>query len=498
MQVRPASPGTSVSGSKGSLAALSDGYLFVPDSSSNASSPASAASAFSNYSEYEKRIALQSHSPGTLDSTELGLLSHFLTHTSQTIPFDDVDLYALSVGVPNLAFNSRPVMSSLLALAAACKSHDLAKQAQDPLDRQVLGEIRDLLTLADDHHRISLQHIQAAVPNSEWHDNVLANAALMVLHTYSSHAIRVYLATAAKRSGLQLPAHLLPQHSQWIMYTRVAHTASTAVLDSIVKAAAKSLPTKHTPPDPQSIPRRASHISPEDGPSPRTRSLFLPLVGSTWSRAVDILRGKTDSLTSHLDGSEFFAPGDSELHICRETLAVLEQCAASAFSTRDGDDKEEVSTDDAISSDTNCRVSGWVGRYMVRVTSMTSQRALRRIIMSFLNQTPVGYLNLVQSVLEMSPAETSSGSWSAHDSPATEAPTLSTPQLLAMEIFAHWLVLVMLLDGVWWIGDIGQWELGQVVSLIKSQHWIDQSDAAGTWWPESMYQVKRELTAGDK
>jgi hypothetical protein len=64
-----------------------------------------------------------------------------------------------------------------------------------------------------------------------------------------------------------------------------------------------------------------------------------------------------------------------------------------------------------------------------------------------------------------------------------------------MDIFAHWLVLVMLLDGVWWISDIGEWELGQVVSLVKTQDLPSQSaDTGETWWPETMYLVKRELT----
>lgn len=63
-----------------------------------------------------------------------------------------------------------------------------------------------------------------------------------------------------------------------------------------------------------------------------------------------------------------------------------------------------------------------------------------------------------------------------------------------MDILAHWLVLVMLLDGVWWIGDIGQWELGQVVSAMKNQELFHQvRDDNERWWPQSMYMVNIEL-----
>ena len=65
---------------------------------------------------------------GFLTLANLDLLSHYLSHTSHTTPFDALDVYALSIGMPN----SKPVMSCLIALAAACKSHDTVKQGCAP------------------------------------------------------------------------------------------------------------------------------------------------------------------------------------------------------------------------------------------------------------------------------------------------------------------------------------------------------------------------------
>jgi hypothetical protein len=115
--------------------------------------------------------------------------------------------------------------------------------------------------------------------------------------------------------------------------------------------------------------------------------------------------------------------------------------------------------------------------------------------MSFLNKAPTSFLNLVQSMLDSKLAEASSEDVMALDSPESSISSLDPTRLLAMDIFAHWLVLVMLLDGVWWIGGIGQWELGQAIALMKSQDSCHQAtDRRETWWPESMHSVKLELT----
>ena len=492
----PKSPSTVVPGS-GSPSALSSDRLSVPSPLSSGQPTAS-----SRLSTDDERLVVNPDFSGTLDATELGLLAHYITHTSQTIPFDDLDLYALSVGVPNLAFRSKAVLSSLLALAAACKSHDIAKRAQTLLDHQNLIQIGELLALAERHHRASLRHIQAAMRNSDSYDFVLANAALMVLYASASHSIRVHLAATAKQCGQRLPDELLPQHSQWISFTRAAHTASSAILNNMagpadnVQSAVSSPVIDTTPHLPTPVFGSTGVLSPQDGPSENTKRLFLPLVASTYSRAFESLRRRAESTAALLERSEPSACNNLQLDASLETISVLEQCASLALSTRKGQESVEVPRNQALLSGRFSRVSPWVARYMISVTSMESPRVLRRIIMSFLNKAPAEYLNLVRSVLDSPSVEPSAEGWMTQDSPGTEVPSLSATHLLAMDVFAHWLVLVMLLDGVWWIGDIGQWELSQIMSLMKTQNLLGWSvDTGETWWPESMYLVKRELTS---
>ncbi|PKX91515.1 Zn(II)2Cys6 transcription factor [Aspergillus novofumigatus IBT 16806] len=477
LPVSPPIPSTAVPECVSPLAPLSD-QSSVPSPLSGGQT-----ASFSSLGTDEERPRLDRHTPGTLDTIELGLLSHYLTHTSRTIPVDDLDLYALSVGVPNLAFSSDVVMSSF---------------ASGP---QSLMDIRKLLALAERHHQASLRHIQATMQNSDSYDHVLANAALMVLYASASHSIRVQLAAAAKKCRQRLPNEVLPQHSQWISFTRAAHTASTAILNGLVAGADEICTATSSPildarselPNPGFC--STDGLSPEDGPSENTKRIFMPLVASTFKRALDSLRRRAELTTAPLKRSELCAADYLQLQACLETVSVLERCACAALSAREGSTSAEPPRYQPISCGGFSKVSPWVARYMISVTSMESPQILRRIIMSFLNKAPTEYLNLVLSVLDSPSAEARAENWMARDSPGTEVPLLDATHLLAMDIFAHWLVLVMLLDGVWWISDIGEWELGQVISLMKTQDLPSQSaDIGQTWWPETMYLVKRELT----
>ncbi|KAE8381329.1 hypothetical protein BDV26DRAFT_255752 [Aspergillus bertholletiae] len=492
--VSPNGPNAVAPGS-GSPSPISSRGLSLPTPPSGGGPPSA-----SSLGTGVESLVLDCHSSSNLDAIELSLLAHYLTHTSQTIPIDDLDLYSLSVGVPNLALKSQAVMSSLLALAAACKSHDIAKEAQTLLDHRSLMQIQGLLTLAERHHRASLRHIQEAMHDADSDDYVLANSALMVLYASANHSIRVHLATTAKHSALQLPDEVLPQHSQWISFTRAAHTASTAVLSHIMEAA-ENIPGASTHPATDTgsdIQTRGlcptSVLSPQEGPSENTKRLFLPLVVSTYSRALASLRRRAESTAAILQRSGPSTRNDAQLQASLDTLPVLEQCASLALSTTGSSRGLNVPRNQPRAFDRLSRVSLWVARYMISVTSMESPWALRRIIMSFLNKAPTEYLNLVRSVLD-STTEARSGPWTPQGSPGTETPSLHATHFLAMDIFAHWLVLVMLLDGVWWIGDIGQWELSQLMPLMKAPNVLGWSvDARETWWPESMYLVKRELT----
>jgi hypothetical protein len=374
-------------------------------------------------------------------------------------------------------------MASILAMSAACKAHDVVKQAPAPLER--LDELRDLLLLADRHHRISLHQIQDAIHDGHQYDHVLANATLMVLYSSSSHSIRVSLAQTARRHGIVLEDDLMPTQSQWITLIRATHTAYTGLLngesDYIHDMFAS--PCDLVAPEPTPPHFTEDVESPEDGPSEGTRRFLYPIISATFPPALEKLAARAQAFATQSSPS-----ASPALQACFAALDVLQGVFTSVFIGGETPGPECGGLG-RLSS-----VPSWLRAYLGRATSSTPSKPLRRTIMAFINRVPLEYLHLVQSTLDRIPVAEPVSTMSTPDAGGdTHAPT--TPvQRLAMDMFAHWLVLVMLLDGVWWINGIGEWELGRVLSFAQKHEWnIDSAGTSDTWWPESMYSVRQDL-----
>lgn len=465
-----------------SCSSWSDNYVYATDSTTGSLSP------YPQPSNLEARE--ENQVSNVLSSQDLELLSHYITHTSRVIPYDQEDLYALHVGIPNLAFSNKPLMASILALSAACKSHDIVQQSPEPLER--LDELHELLSLADKHHRTSLHQIQGAIRDKEeQYDPVLANAALMVLYGSSSHCVRVLLTQMATRRGIILDDELLPTQSQWITLIRAAHTAYTGLLngpseqfDNVFGSPSSGTSASITFEAPATSVDNV--YFPEDGPSEGTKRFLFPIVSATYGPAVDKLIARAQVLETRTTS----IAESSHASSCFASLDILQDIYSTVFLGKE-------TTVDAESPFFYLgrlqSVSPWLRSYLGRVTSSTSptpSKPLRRTIMAFLNRVPLEYLHLVQSMLDRIPVvgHVNCMDWDVSMSAAT--PT----QQLAIDIFAHWLILVMLLDGVWWIGGIGEWELGRVLSFADAQGWgIELTEPGERWWPESMYNVKKEL-----
>jgi hypothetical protein len=480
------------------------GYLSLVEASPNSfearsDDACSSVSGFTSASPHRaSRVLENPQASHVLNSEELELLSHYITHTSRIIPYNSEDLYALHVGIPNLAFSSRPVMESILALSAVSKCYDIVKHSPAPLER--VEEIQRLLALADQHHRTSLHQLQGAIYDDRC-DTVLANAALMVLYALSDHCVRVLLAKKAKRAGETLSNDLLPMQSQWITSIRAASVAYIGLLNSTCDEAGDELLSPVLTLE-QESPSYSTSLSsddvyfPEDGPSEETKQLLLPIVSATYSAALDKLDARAQA--AYMRESNLFTHDQncqtSDVQLCITALKLLKELFAQVFSTSQSSPESSqtsYATSSMVQHGRLDRASPWLRNYMASATSATPSNLLRRIIMSYVNKVPFEYLQLVQSALDYLPVAANQS-----DSKIPEQVVPLSPAIrLAMNIFSHWLVLVMLLDGVWWIGSIGQWELGRILAFKEIQDFIvgNNIETDGTWWPESMYAVQKAI-----
>lgn len=449
-----------------------------------------------------------------LNSLERDLLNHYFSHTARAAAFDMDDLYALQVGIPSLAQNSKPLMSSIIALAAVCKCNDIVRGSGiEQRDNNLLYE---LLALADWHHKASLRQTQDDIACADHYDPVLANAPLMVLYASANHSVRIQLGKEALKTG-SLHVDFAPAQSQWIPLIRAAHLAYTGLLSAPrprIDKLSRSIDTSLAVYPPISSWRHSSKdnviISAEDGPSRRTRDFLLPTIASTSGLALTKLR----ELVLSMRGSRLPSPPkesamgnsdnmgmwgvnshSSDIQACSEALDTLGRVMDDIFNEngssilppgRQTEPDFEVCPQSLLSE-----VSPWLRTYLASVTSHKKpNKPLRRTIMFFLNRVPTKYLDLVQTTLGVI-AEQDTGE--NEIDLGFNSPLHSVAHHLAMAIFAHWLVLVMLLDGVWWVGDIGAWELERILLFMHRQPRSRPVFTDENWWPETMLNFVKEI-----
>lgn len=442
-----------------------------------------------------------------LDARDLELLSHYLSHTSRSIAYDRDDLYALHVGIPNLAFSSKALMSSMLALAAACQCHDLLEPSVAEPTTSASGagpdvpRIRELLVLAEQHHAASLRQIQEDIPSTERYDHVLANAALMFLYGSASHWIRIRLMKVCEADSggwvSRLPEEFVPVRSQWMSLIRAVHSAYVGLLaDQAQNAGSEGIVDCERSSPPRNDFGDVDVACPQDGPSDETRRLFLPILAATSGPALSKLRARARNVERDAGFN------NAGFQACMEALAVFEAILCEAFpdkkhtgfspETPGSQTEDRLEPIHTLSLGRLSNVAPWLRNYTARVTMNSREsRPLRRTVNAFINRVPTTYLHMVQATLEHIPVHESQGA-----SPLDGVAGDGSMNRLAMDIFAHWLVLVLLLDGVWWIGGIGVWELGRVIAYMREGGWLGKGDEeeSEAWWPESMYKIRMELS----
>lgn len=458
-------------------------------------------------------LPLRSEVAQTLAPTEFELLKHYLEHTSRDLTVDPDDQYTLQVGIPNLAIQSKPLMKSVLALAAVCKCSDIFNQTHGPqVGNDDRSQVVELLSLANQYHMESLREIQATLPEAKQYDNILANAAMMGMYGSASHNTRIWLAKTASFTDQGL-GDSVPKLPQWISLFRAVHLAYVGLLNNRLGTTDMTHSPARSPVSPMAstgMQYEYNVSSRGEQPQPRgaqTNHPLYPILATTAGSAVTRLNDKareisiiqeSSPLTSFYDLEPPDPQSGTDLQACYAALAIFNDIVVNTF--RGGDSTPVSHTNLALDVDIEpmgqlSEVSPWLRRYTASITSMVPSRLPRRTIMAFIHKVPTRYLSLVEEVMsliqtEPQPADDMDGPWGL----PSLSPEPSVAHQLAMDIFAHWLVLVILLDNVWWIGGIGAWELGRIVASRNDVRWRTCLwNKEDDWWPESMFEISRQF-----
>jgi hypothetical protein len=432
----------------------------------------------------------------TLAPIDFELFQHYLEHTSKDLTVGDEEQHTLQIGIPNLACQSKPLMKSVLAISAICKCLDIINRpSASHKDR---GQVMELLSLANRYHMESLREVQATLPQIKRYDHILANAAMMGMYGSGSHCARIWLAKTAT-SGDQLKEDLMPRHSQWIRLFRAVHMAYDGLLKNTQSPGDTAQFSRDRSPDHMAMSSLQIHheyklsSQIEQHRSPINHALY-PIMAATVGSALTKLRRRareiavleaSNGIGGHDNSITPTTHGNPEIEACFVALSIFSNIVNETFPTDDLTPSTPLSFEvDVDPAGQLSEVSPWLRRYTASITSMVPSPLPRRFIMALIHKVPTKYLNLVEEMLSLIQTDTSDRdqiSWT---------PEPSIAHQLAVDIFAHWLVLVILLDNVWWIGDIGVWELGQIVCFRKEAClWNKDED----WWPESMFEISRHF-----
>ncbi|ETS82551.1 hypothetical protein PFICI_04427 [Pestalotiopsis fici W106-1] len=449
-----------------------------------------------------------------LDPVESELFNHYLEHTARSVAADSADLYALTTGIKRLVSDSKIIMHSVLALAAI---HKCSTMLSDPVQKQLAASgrgrrdkhagVTHLLHAAEQYHRQVLHQARGDVKHMRRYDHVMVNAALMVLYSCANHSVRISLMTetaGGADDACSMPGSFRPGDLQWMSMIRAIQSAYSGLSNS--RAACLDENNFHSPSDEQpyycmDMPRSLFDeldLCGVSGPIMRTRRLFLPIVAATWNGALDRL----DAAVERSRISELRETASvSEYQMCTSAMRLLRDIFLEVFTAKpssQASSPDSSSSEGASSSsegpskaDEIAKLEPWLRDYLARVTSKAPRQPLRRAIMAFVHRLPSGYTELVQNAIDVT-SRSPDGQDDATDDDQCSIERLSL-QRLAVDIFAHWLVLVMLLDGIWWIGEIGTWELKQAISAMAILNRLDGSQYLCGWWPSSMYNTKLEI-----
>lgn len=431
-----------------------------------------------------------------LAPVEFELFQHFLDHTSKDLTVGDEEQHTLQIVIPNLACQWKPLMKSVLAISAVCKCLDIINRS--PASQEDRSQVMELLSLANGYHMESLREVQETLTQAKLYDHILANAAMMGMYGSGSQCARIWLAKTTPWND-QLEEGLMPRNSQWMRLFRAVHLAYDGLLkDTHSPGKRAQFSTDHSPGQlmTKSSPQiHSEYQRNEQHRTPINHALY-PIMAATVGTALTKLRTRARDravleASNELDGLE--SPsirGSPEIEACFVALRILSNIVSDTFPTGGLTPTTPLSFEvDVDSVGRLAEVSPWLRRYAASITSKVPSPLPRRFIMAFIHKVPTKFLNLVEEMLGLIRTN-------APDSDQIHwtTPELSIAHQLAVDIFAHWLVLVILLDNVWWIGDLGACELGQIVSFKKEAQspmcfWKKDAD----WWPESMFEISRHF-----
>ncbi|OJJ07007.1 hypothetical protein ASPVEDRAFT_201474 [Aspergillus versicolor CBS 583.65] len=427
------------------------------------------------------------------DTSDTGLYHHYLQHTSRTLTDNPRDLHALQICLPTLALRSKTVFHSILAVSAACMCYDMIN-LEFPPD---VGTVSYVLMTGYRHYNLASERLRELIsrPSASNAEPLLAAPPLLVPFVTCSQQISHWV--SSRTDGHSSPKLLSTTPRDVI------------IISQVIRATIRELEADTSPiTTPQSINTEEIDSmdeipTPPSKPPPSHSHPMFQVISSTSQRAFSKLQDRINSAIFYSS-----TPNPS-LSACSEAFTVLETLRSAVFPS-------PGSTAPALPPSmttipTLPQVPRWLHAFTARPSTPSPTEHMTRPFLSFFIETPQAYLDLVLPLLDKRLQGPS-----PQQSPAVDPPTdpsldpslvlglgseLSIEQALALDIYAHWSVLMFLVsEESWWIGNLPDITLNGMVNRYGDdfvRKWFPSGSAGGRgeeeWWPGGMMSVAREI-----
>jgi hypothetical protein len=436
------------------------------------------------------RCSNTAKAPKGLSDTDL--YHHYLQHTSRTLSLCQSDHSVLQIDMPTLALQSEAVFHSLLAVSAASLAWNMISK-EPSADTDTVNQV--LLT-GYQHYNLASEKMRESIsgPGTLKPEPLIASALILVPFATASQQINHWIAS---RSGAQESHKLLSSTPRDVIIIMRGIQTMLRTLDcgglstNLDLSPETECGIDRSSALPASNPNLAT-------PAPSRTHVMSSMVAATSRGAFLKLQQRLDSVL--LYQSDF---PDHSLAACSAAFEILEQIRSSAFCTINSSPSPSPSLSSPVTDSlspkptSSSQIAPWLrsfaGRsFVAQSTIPQPTEPLTRFFLSFLIQAPQEYLALVLPLLDQrleSPIGPSAGRIPAE---------LTQRQALALDIYAHWSVLMLLVEEEsWWIGTLPVVTLWGMVNRygdgFVSRLWPENGPRNGQWWPGSMLNVLRDI-----
>lgn len=467
---------------------------------------------------------------------DLFLFDHYMTHTCHDMEVIPIVSFVKSRGLPQLAAENQGILCSIMALGAACLCIDLLL-GQSPSNH--VEDLSDLISAGDRYHKIGMQSAQTQMTSTRAKDlaEAHAHAILLLPYAMARRRISILLSDAgppSPSSGSYAQAEHLST-MEWTIVLRGITTTSRACWpdDSFYLGDLMMPETMNRIPKPH--PAIASHILAKL-PEPHERRAsnpsfgdfqcliasehpLFPVISATRLKAFDALQKKVDRTTlwvrerhrTALDTAGTVSVETTNLRLgqslsltaCSMAVDLLVHLSNSIFNP---DSDEATRRPSTVTSFPGSHLEDfpipWLREYTRHPVYDPKLPAIRSVF-SWVNQTPDAYFQLL---LQPVPLRNDY----LHTMGQSDLQGMEIDReirMLAWDIWAHWLVLTILIEGESFftaglgVSDINNLSPHFHTSTTPS---MPHTPASGSnpgspmsqshdWWPGNMCSVAQQL-----